>query len=197
MINVFKRASGALRRYTRDASGTASIEFAILFPPIFLLFASGVEAGLMMTRNVMLERSVDIAGRELRLGMPQPPTFQEFREQICAEMLLDKGYDCLANVQVELQPVSSDTWSPLNPEARCINRAEDINPADSKIQQSEAFLEATNYETGANNDFMLVRVCMQVDPILPNYALGALLSDDGDNGYSLVVISAFVNEPSR
>ena len=140
-----------------------------------------------MTRNVMLERSVDIAVRELRLGMPQPPTFQEFREQICAEMLLDNGYDCLANVQVELQPVSSDTWSPLDTSPRCVNKAEDIKPVE----------ENTIYLTGQNNDFMLVRVCLQVEPLLPNYGLGAILDSDGNNGYSLVVLSAFVNEPSR
>lgn len=186
MIRFAKRIGGALRRFARETTGTASIEFVLLFPPIFFLFASGIEAGLLMTRNVMLERSVDMAVRDLRLGDPSPPTFEELRNQICSEMLIGGGYDCLANLQVELQKVSSQSWSPLNGNARCINREENINPADNTI-----------YETGENNDFMLVRVCIQVDPLLPNYALGAILDNDGNNGYSLVALSAFVNEPSR
>lgn len=186
MIRTFGRISRALARFARGSSGTASVEFAILFPPIFFLFASGIEAGLLMTRNVMLERSVDLAVRDLRLGTPTPPSYEELREQICQQMLLDQNFSCLDNLQVELQPVSSETWSPLNGDARCINREEEINPVDNTV-----------YETGVNNDFMLVRVCIQVNPLLPNYALGAMLDSDGNNGYSLVATSAFVNEPSR
>ena len=55
---------------------------------------------------------------------------------------------------------------------------------------------------------MLVRLCANVDPILPGFGLGAILDripavgDPGDpnfvpNGYAIVAVSAYVNEPSR
>ncbi|NET52160.1 MAG: pilus assembly protein, partial [Merismopedia sp. SIO2A8] len=52
-------------------------------PGFLAIFISAYESGLMMVRNVMLERGVDIAVRELRLGTPQPPTFDEFKQSIC------------------------------------------------------------------------------------------------------------------
>lgn len=187
MMSLAKKLGGALRRFVWDRSGTSSIEFAIIFPPFFVLFASGIEAGLLMTRNVMLERSVDIAVRDLRIGTPVPPTFAQFRQSICNATSLQRVVsNCMDNLQVELQPVSSNTWTPLDLEPRCINREADIDPADD-----------TTYQTGENNDFMLVRACIRVDPILPNMALGAILDRDEDEGYTIVVTSAFVNEPSR
>lgn len=174
----------ALRRFARGETGTATVEFALLFPPFFLIFASSIEAGLMMTRNVMLERGLDLAVREIRIGTPVPPSFEEFRTQICDVAMLIPN--CMANLQVELQVVDSSTWQPLDPSPRCVDRNSPIDPFDNP-----------NYNVGRNNDFMLVRLCANVDPILPGFGLGAILDSDGENGYAIVATSAFVNEPSR
>jgi Flp pilus assembly protein TadG len=192
LSSVTQRVGTFLRA---DESGTATVEFALLFPPFFFVFASSIEAGLMMIRNVQLERGLDIAVREIRIGTPVPPTFEEFRTTICQQATLVPR--CMENLQVELQIVSSDTWQPLDNRPRCVDRNAEIDPFDDP-----------DYNQGGNNDFMLVRLCANVDPILPGFALGALLDripsegEPGDedyqpNGYAIVAVSAFVNEPSR
>jgi hypothetical protein len=181
LISPFRRV---LRRFGRAEKGSATVEFALLFPPFFLVFASAFEAGVMMTRNVMLERGLDLAVREIRIGTPVPPSFQEFREQICDVAMIIPN--CLENLQVELQVVDSSTWQPLDLTPRCINRDSPIDPFDNP-----------NYNVGQNNDFMLVRLCANIDPILPGFGLGIILDGDGSNGYAIVATSAFVNEPSR
>lgn len=193
-----------LRRFRRSDDGNSTIEFVMLFPPLFLIFLSGFDAGMMMMRNVWLERSLDIAVRELRLGDPSPPSYEEFRETICrgspdptfnpSVTLLG---DCLDSLQIELTVVDPEASSPLDSTVRCIDKEEDINPAD---------LSEFYGDTGGNNDFMLVRACMNVNPRfdfviqLAGFefkSLGAVLDSDGRNGYFMVATSAFVNEPSR
>jgi Flp pilus assembly protein TadG len=171
-------------RLGRDESGTSSIEFVILFPMFMAIFFAAFESGYLMLRNVMLERSVDLAVRELRLGDPQPPTFDEFKQQIC-----DNTYfisNCADRVQVQLRPVNMTTWGPLNGDPRCIDVESALDPFDQ-----------TEYAVGGNNELMMVRVCALFQPMFPTTGLGLNMQYDGQGNYALVVTTAFVNEPSR
>jgi hypothetical protein len=171
-------------RFRRDESGTSTVEFVILFPLFMAIFFAAFESGYLMLRNVMLERSVDLAVRELRLGDPQPPTFAEFKQGIC-----DNTYfisDCDDVVQVQLRPVDMTTWGPLNGDPRCIDVESAIDPFDQ-----------TEYLVGGNNELMMVRVCALFQPMFPTTGLGLNMQYDGDGNYALVVTTAFVNEPSR
>jgi hypothetical protein len=132
----------------------------------------------------MLERSVDLAVRELRLGDPQPPTFQQFKQQIC-----DNTYfidNCNDRVQVQLRPVDMTTWGPLGEDTRCIDVESAIDPFDQ-----------TEYSVGGNNELMMVRVCALFRPMFPSTGLGLAMRYDGAGNYAMVVTTAFVNEPSR
>jgi Flp pilus assembly protein TadG len=184
MTPALRQFSDRLRQFARCEDATATIEFVILFPPIMLIFMSAVEAGVYMTRNAQLERGLDLAVRDIRIGTPVPPTFQQFRQSICdvAKMVPN----CMETLQVELQVVDSSTWQPLDPSPRCVDRNSPIDPFDEP-----------DYNVGGNNDFMLVRLCSNVDPVLPGIGLGLLLDSDGANGYAIVATTAFVNEPSR
>lgn len=195
MTGIVARAARRFGRFLRAETGTATVEFALLFPPFFLIFASSIEAGLMMIRNVQLERGLDLAVREIRIGTPTPPDFNTFRQQICGVASLVPN--CMEDLQVELQVVSSDTWQPLDNRPRCVDRNAATDPFNNP-----------DYNVGRNNDFMLVRLCANVDPILPGFGLGAILdripseglpgdADFRPNGYAIVAVSAFVNEPSR
>jgi hypothetical protein len=64
------------------------------------IFFAGFEMGLLMLRNAMLERSTDLAVRELRIGTPQPPTFLEFKQQVCDNTFFIDN--CMDRVQVQL-----------------------------------------------------------------------------------------------
>jgi hypothetical protein len=171
-------------RLRRDESGTSSVEFVILFPMFITIFFAAFESGYLMLRNVMLERSVDIAVRELRLGDPEPPSFSEFKQQICDRTFFISN--CQERVQVQLRPVNMATWGPLNGDPRCIDIQSAIDPFDQ-----------TEYLVGGNNELMMVRVCALFRPLFPTTGLGLNMQYNGDGDYALVVTTAFVNEPSR
>ena len=171
-------------RFRRDESGTSTVEFVILFPLFMAIFFAAFESGYLMLRNVMLERSVDLAVRELRLGDPNPPTDVEFRQQIC-----DNAYyvsDCNNRVMVELRPVDMTTWGPLPGPATCTN----ISDPDS--------IQPPPYLTGGNNELMMVRVCALFEPMFPTTGLGLAMRRLPERPeYALIVTTAYVNEPSR
>ena len=98
-----------IRSFRRDEDGAATIEFVILFPAFIAILISSYESGLMMVRNVMLERGVDLAVREMRLGQPVPPTFDQLKNIICDNAVIVN--DCFNKIQLELQPIDTATWA--------------------------------------------------------------------------------------
>lgn len=167
----------------RREDGTATVEFVIVFPAFILIFLSAFESGLMMVRNVMLERSVDLAVRELRLGGVNSPDFAQLKGLICANSVIFDNCDQV--IQIELEAIDQATWDLNRGDARCIDQSTTINPLDETI-----------YAVGASNDLMLVRVCALFRPLFPSTPLAMRMPDDGNGNYALVATSAFVNEPS-
>ena len=55
-------------RFGRDDKGTAAVEFAMTVPLLLTIFMASFESGFLMVRSIMLEQSVDMTMRELRLG---------------------------------------------------------------------------------------------------------------------------------
>ncbi len=173
-------AARYLRRFARDTRGTATVEFVIMAPVFFLVFMSSVEAGVLMVRNVMLERAVDLTVRNLRLGTWPTPEPALVKQSICDATLVI--HDCMTSVLLEMRPVSTTTWAPLDPNAACVNRATRIDPL-------------VEFKPGAQNEMMIVRACAIVDPVFPLTGLGLQLQKDTSGGYALTATSAFVNEP--
>lgn len=179
--SIFRRA----RLFRAREQGNASVEFVLIFPAFMILFVSAFEAGLMMTRHVMLERATDIAVRSLRLGTWTPPTHNQMKKNICN--IAGIIPNCMENLRLELRPVSKTTWQPLAHGASCIDRSTPYNPLDNSF---EALVQP-----GKDNELMIVRACAIVDPIFPATGLGLQLPRDHKGGYALVSTSAFVNEP--
>lgn len=173
----------ALSRFRGDTDGSASIEFVILFPAFLAILCSAFESGTMMARNVMLERAVDIAVRDLRLGSAGSLAFDDFKNRICENTLILAN--CTDVVQIELQPVDTSTWSGLTADVRCIDEGTTINPIDE-----------TRYALGMANEMMIIRVCALYDPFFSVVNFGMRMPSDGYGNYALVATSAFVNEPS-
>ncbi len=185
-----------LRRFRRSEDGSSTVEFVIIFPAFIAIFISSFESGLMMARNVMLERGVDIAVRSLRLGTPIPPTYDQFKQSICANAVIFQ--DCGTLVQVELQPISTANFNLPANSTNCINESVHNSPTNPINP-----LNDTTYLGGGNNDLMIVRVCALFKPFFPGTTLGMQMPkyDPTDSApdakYALVVTSAFVNEPTR
>jgi hypothetical protein len=169
-----------LRRFLRDESGVATIEFVIAVPIMFTFLFMGVELGLTMTRQIMLERAVDIAIRDLRLGRIGNPTVPVLRSNICDNTVILRN--CRTDLLLELRRVSTTSWNyPTTPPA-CIDRAEEIAPVTTVVG-------------GGSNDLMILRVCMIIDPLFPTSRWGLQLPLDASGGYQMFAVTSFVNEP--
>ena len=186
-----------LRRFRRNEDGgTSTVEFVILFPAFLAIFLSSFESGLMMIRNVMLERAVDLNVRQLRLGTPAPPSYDEFKTNVCNDALIIT--DCLTLLQVQLEPINTATWAMPTNDTECIDEVrhnDPVNPINP--------LDDTTYVGGGNNELLIIRVCVLFTPMFPGTAWGMQMprfdpADTSDAAkYALVVTSAFVNEPTR
>ena len=177
MSRLLKRLARALRR----EDGTAAMEFVLSVPLLVMIFMASFESGLLMIRSIMLEQSVDITMRELRLGHYTLPNAALLKKEICKRTVIFK--DCSTNIMIEMTRISTSTWALPTTGVACIDRSEDIQPV-------------TSLQIGQQNDIMLVRVCVVQDALFPTTGIGLGLPKDGKGGYGVIATSAFVTEPS-
>lgn len=177
MKTMMKRAGSFLRQET----GNASIEFALTFPVVMGIFLMSAEMGLIQMEQAMLERAMDVAVRDLRLGKPEYRDPEVLRAAVCDQTLLIP--DCMENLQLEMGPVDPREFAYWHGGASCVDRTQTSNPV-------------INYTAGANNEMMLIRFCVLHDPIFPAVGLGKILPDSVNGGYKMTASTFFVNEPT-
>jgi len=169
-----------LRSFRDDESGTATIEFVLLVPVIMMIVFSILESGWLMTQKTMLDRGLNMAIRDLRVGLVDNPTPETIITSVCNYAGILK--DCEAALHLEMvgldNPISSGS-------ATCVDRTEEIEPVVNWIMGSRTVPE-----------IMVMRACFVVDPLIPGSAIGALLPKDPSGGYNMVTYAAFANEPS-
>lgn len=178
--SILARLRRSLRRFGRREEGGAMVELVIVMPVMMVIFMAAFESGLYMTRQIMLERAVDLTIRELRLGRIADPTHEDIKNQICdrAAFLAD----CHFTIRVELRPVSTVTWNLPSTPTTCFDRDEPVNPSLTP-------------NPGVQNELMLVRVCVIQDAVFPGANIASSIVRDTQGGYALVSVAAFVNEP--
>jgi Flp pilus assembly protein TadG len=184
------RARISLRHFLRDEAATASLEFVIFFPVIMALFIAAFETGIILSRQVLLERSVDEAARLLRLsrhivdpvtGATRRPNANDIKIAICNNT--DAIPNCENVLVVELTVIDPMTYAvPANGVA-CVHRDDPSATASSPFVQ------------GAGDQLVLLRSCAVVDPIFPFSGFGLNLARDDTGGLHMVAASIFVNEP--
>lgn len=156
--------------------GTATVEFVILFPLFMLVLANAVEASVLMSRAALLDRALDLAVRELRIGAAAPTTPDGFRSLVCAHASPLLLPDCRTTLTVELQVAASPNEPLMDLAAPCGS----VGAASG---------------LGIGNQLVMVRACVVSKPVVPNLGLGALLPSDPE-GFRLAAVSAFVREPT-
>ena len=175
------RLSALILQAMRREDGTATMEFVLVIPLIMMIFMASFESGLLMIRSIMLEQSVDMTMRELRLGHLTAVTNHLLKKEICSRTIIFP--DCLNNIKIEMDRVSTATWNiPVQP-PHCINRHEAAEPVVSM-------------GTIGDNDVMVVRVCVTMQAMFPTTGIALNMPLDPDGGYGLVARTAFVVEPS-
>ena len=183
------RLASSLRRFLRDEGGSPTIEFVLTFPFVISVFCLGVESSFYMIKSVSLERSLDLVIRDLRLGTLGSISHSQLKHEICSRAaVLGSTAACELGMKIELQPINTVGFAmPTTPTA-CVDRTQKIDPA---IQPSPS-----EYALGDGNQIMLMRVCLQADPMFKTTVFGARMNRTGpDGGYSLIATSTFVNEP--
>ncbi|PWE30523.1 Flp pilus assembly protein TadG [Maritimibacter sp. 55A14] len=171
------------RELVRRDDGVATFEFVLLFPLFVGVMVSGAESGLLLTRYAMLERSLDMAVRTIRLSSGNPVDPDVIRQEICDTATVFE--DCMNNLTVEMTRVydsTTDTWAfPANGVV-CVDRDENAEPV-------------VQFQQGAANEVMFVRACVVVDLIFPTAWLGGSLVKDPNGNFQVVAKSAFAIEP--
>ena len=181
--------SGFVNRYLsykKSEDGTATIEFVLLFPVFIFLFLMGFEAGYYMVRTVMLERAVDLAVRDVRLGNGNIPQYTHLKANICAQAGIIP--DCMNSIQVDMREIDAvpGGTTEVRGDAVCNDKTKDA-----------AFNESnTYYDVGSSNNVMMLRVCAMTEPLFPTTGIGlGMRANEDSTDVAIVATSIFVNEP--
>lgn len=169
-----------LARFHRSEDGTATIEFALTFPAIMLVFMSSVELGLATFNHSMLERAVDITVRDIRLGTGEAQQHDELKATICERAAFIT--DCDKNLKLEMIQVDPRAWVGIESDADCTDLSQEVAPV-------------RNFVNGKENELMILRACAKIDPLFPTTGIGKKIEKDGAGQYALISTSAFVQEP--
>lgn len=169
-------------RRARSETGAATIPAVLMLPIFLIIMFSGVEFGMLVLRKTMFERGVDMASRDLRLGIKPMPDHEAVKRSICDKTILFS--DCMRDLAVEVFEVDRTTWSSagFDKAPTCTDRS-DADPLEVVIQR------------GQSNQLMLMRACIKARPLLPGMGLGAALLTDSSGQFPMVATTAFVNEP--
>lgn len=178
-----------LRRFLIDETGTASIEFCFIIPIVMMIFMASVESSMYVARHAMLERSVDIVVRDIRLGNYDTLTHAELKAEICkGGMMASSVQTCIDSMLIWMQPINTADFAMIAPPHGCVDRSEPIDPTFEPT--------GTEFAFGADNEIMLMRICLKEDPMFPTSVVGAaMIRNETDGSYALLTTTVFVNEP--
>ncbi len=170
-----------LRGFAQAEHGSVALDFVIVLPLVLTILLSSFEAGYTMLRMVMMERSLDIAVRDLRVGaLGQNPSHAALRARFCEQATLMPH--CETEVMLELQVINRGTWTGFNKAPVCVDRTAEMEPP-------------ITFSPGGTNEIVTIRACAVFDPFFPTTKWGLRLIPDASGGYQLAAMSAFVNEP--
>lgn len=182
-MTYFKKLFQRLRR---EDSGSVTIEFAIIFPVFLAILTSSIEMGVITIRQTMLERGLDIAMREVRIGTGAQYSHDDVRNLICEGAAVFD--DCESKLRLEL--VTRDIRDYV-----ALPNIVDCTGGSGGNLQSGEITPVRSFETGMSNELMMVRACMMYSPIFPTSGLGLARAKSAEGDSALVAVSAFVQEP--
>lgn len=171
-----------LRHFHRSDDGNGTIEFVIFVPFVFMIFMSTFELGMLFTRQVMLDRGVDMTVRLIRLGAVPNVDESVIRQMVCDRAMIIP--DCMNQVKIEMRPLDPRNWGIIPNGADCVNRNDPAIPP-------------RQFTPGQQNELMVIRICALFDPYIPSTGLGSQLPRQSGDAYALVSTASFVIEPTN
>ncbi len=165
--------------------GGASVEFVILLPLFLMVFISSFEASVYLVRQVLMERALDIAVREVRLDTGETVSQGEVRFTVCERARILPN--CMDNMTIEMTVVSTDTYELPADDAPCTDEIDTVAPP-------------ADFAAERVGRLVLIRACYAVRPILSNSSfamtrtLASTLVSDHDGAIRMTTATAFVVE---
>jgi Flp pilus assembly protein TadG len=177
---MIRRLRNFTRRFLRREDGSPTVEFVIVFPVIAVMIVMTLELGVITLRQVMLERGLDMAVREVRLGTGSQPEHDDIKDLICRNALVINN--CDQNLYVEMVPTDPRAFNAVHPVASCTDEEVESRPVRSVTP-------------GQENELVLLRACVLYDPVFPDGLLPRYLTKDGQGRSAVIDMTAFVQEP--
>lgn len=179
-----KQLLNKLLRFRSAERGNVTVEFALVFPVFILILTSSIEMGVITIRQTLLERGLDIAMREVRIGTGAQYSHNDIRDMICdGAVIFD---DCQANLRLEMIPNDPRSYTQLPALVDCAEQAAGSDSVINPVRQ---------FEMGSSNELVIVRACMLYDPVFPTSQLALERTTDHNGKSALVAVSAFTQEP--
>lgn len=177
MIRKLRKISGLM---AREDDGNSTIEFLFIFPVYISFMLMSVELGIITMRHTMIERGMDIAVRELRLGTGTAPQHDDIKDIICDNAMV--VFNCKDNLKLEMSPANLYALNTLDTTVDCTDQAEPAKPVRT-------------FTPGQQNELMMLRACYKYNPLFPEAILGSALDVDSSGQAAIVSMTAFVQEP--
>ncbi|MEP5154009.1 TadE/TadG family type IV pilus assembly protein [Planktotalea sp.] len=179
-----KQLLNKILRFRRAESGNVTVEFALVFPVFIMILVSSIEMGVITIRQTLLERGLDIAMREVRIGTGAQYDHDTIRDLICdGAVIFD---DCSKNLRLEMIPNDPRSYSELPATVDCVEQSSAADDIINPVRQ---------FDMGSSNELVIVRACMLYDPIFPTSQLALQRTTDHNGKSALVAVSAFTQEP--
>lgn len=179
-----KKPLNTVLNFRSGERGNVTVEFALVFPVFAMILTSSIEMGIITVRQTLLERGLDIAMREVRVGTEANYTHDQVRGMICDGAVIFEN--CEANLRLEM--ISSDprNYTKLPNTVDCVQHA---------AGESEVLNPVREFTAGQAHELMIVRACMLYDPVFPTSQLALDRTTDQNGKSALVAVSAFNQEP--
>jgi hypothetical protein len=183
------------QRFLRSDDGNMTIEFFFVFPIVFMIFTASLESSLFMIRHIMLERSVDVAVRAIRLGRLDGATHAQLKEAICSvSVMAESMFECQRRMKIWMEPISAINFDMLAPPRFCVDTSQPIQ-TDPVTGEKILPTDPGSIAFGGDNEIMLMRVCFSERPMFPTTAVSVQMPLQPDGTYAMISTAVFVNEP--
>ncbi|WP_339770131.1 TadE/TadG family type IV pilus assembly protein [uncultured Pseudosulfitobacter sp.] len=169
-----------LRKFRKDEGGFMVVEFALAIPLIFTMFMTSVELGIYTTRQMFLDRGMDMTIRQVRLNTAKKYTHAQLKDKICTF----SGFlpDCASQLRLEMKEVDVRGFTGFGGPADCVDTSQPVTPLRT-------------FTNGGDHSVMLMRACYMFDPVFRLNGLGEGFTKDGAGHAKMVSVAAFVQEP--
>jgi Flp pilus assembly protein TadG len=170
-------ANRMLRRFRRNRTGSAAVEFALVAPLFFALLFAILETAIMFFATQVLETITQNSARMIMTGQAQTASYSQgqFKTYVCGQ--IPAIFNC-NNVYVDVESYPAFTSVVIN----------------SEIDSHGNFTSGNmQYSPGGPGDIVVVRVFYQWQLFVTG--LGYNISNLTGNQRLLVATAAFRNEP--